>query len=82
VLDANSPWTRVTTCAGRPGCAKALADVRGDAVTAVVTGALPADGARQHWAGCERRCGRPRGDVVDVVATGTGYQVDGSDSAS
>jgi precorrin-3B synthase len=82
VLDATSPWTRVTACAGRPGCAKALADVRADAVTAVATGALPADGARQHWAGCERRCGRPRGDVVDVVATGTGYQVDGSDSAS
>jgi precorrin-3B synthase len=75
VLDATSPWTRVTACAGRPGCAKALADVRADAVTAVVTGALPAEGARQHWAGCERRCGRPRGEGVDVVATGNGYRV-------
>ncbi|MGR6967272.1 precorrin-3B synthase [Geodermatophilus sp. URMC 61] len=75
VFDADSAWTRVTACAGRPGCAKSLADVRADAARAVVDGALPAGGARQHWAGCERRCGRPRGEVVDVVATGTGYRV-------
>ena len=75
VFDADSAWTRVTACAGRPGCAKSLADVRADAVRAVADGTLPAGGARQHWAGCERRCGRPRGEVVDVVATGTGYRV-------
>jgi precorrin-3B synthase len=75
VFDEDSPWTRVTACAGRPGCAKSLADVRADAVRAVATGTLPAGGAQQHWAGCERRCGRPRGAVVDVVATGTGYRV-------
>jgi precorrin-3B synthase len=69
VLDPDSPWLRVTSCAGRPGCAKSLADVRADASAAVSTGTLPAGGARQHWAGCERRCGRPCGDVVDVVAT-------------
>ena len=75
VFDADSAWTRVTACAGRPGCAKSLADVRADAVRAVADGTLPAGGTRQHWAGCERRCGRPRGEVVDVVATGTGYRV-------
>ncbi|MGY1679684.1 precorrin-3B synthase [Geodermatophilus sp. SYSU D01176] len=75
VFDADSPWTRVTACAGRPGCAKSLADVRADAARAVATGTLPAGDARQHWAGCERRCGRPRGEVVDVVATGSGYRV-------
>jgi precorrin-3B synthase len=71
VLDPLSPWLRVTACAGRPGCAKSLADVRSDATSAVANRTLPADGARQHWAGCERRCGRPPGDVVDVVATGS-----------
>jgi precorrin-3B synthase len=75
VLDPGSPWLRVTACAGRPGCAKSLADVRGDVVGAVASGSLPADGARQHWVGCERRCGRPSGEVVDVVATGSGYRV-------
>jgi precorrin-3B synthase len=74
-LDPGSPWLRVTACAGRPGCAKSLADVRGDVVRAVTTGTLPADGARQHWAGCERRCGRPSGAVVDVVANANGYRI-------
>jgi precorrin-3B synthase len=74
VFDAASPWARVTACAGRPGCARSLADVRADAAAAVATGAVP-DGARVHWAGCGRRCGRPRGDVVDVVATPGGYRV-------
>jgi precorrin-3B synthase len=74
-LDPGSPWLRVTACAGRPGCAKSLADVRSDVVRAVTAGALPAGGARQHWVGCGRRCGRPAGEVVDVVATGEGYCV-------
>src|SRR4051794_8357239 len=78
VLDAASPWLRVTACAGRAGCAKSMADVRADAATAVATATLPAGGSRQHWAGCERRCGRPQGIVVDVVATGTGYRVEKS----
>jgi precorrin-3B synthase len=75
VLDPDSAWLAVTACAGRPGCARALADVRADAATAVATATLPAGGAPQHWAGCERRCGRPRGTVVDVVATTVGYRV-------
>jgi precorrin-3B synthase len=74
-LDPGSPWLRVTACAGRPGCAKSLADVRSDVVRAVTAGELPAGGARQHWVGCGRRCGRPAGEVVDVVATGEGYRV-------
>jgi precorrin-3B synthase len=78
VLDPCSPWLQVTACAGRPGCAKSLADVRVDATAAVATGSLPA-GGRQHWAGCERRCGRPGGAVVDVVATRDGYRVDAPD---
>jgi precorrin-3B synthase len=31
VTDPDSPWVGVTSCAGRPGCGKALADVRADA---------------------------------------------------
>jgi precorrin-3B synthase len=76
ILDPRHPWLAVTACAGRPGCAKSLADVRADAASAVATGTLPGGGARQHWAGCERRCGRPRGELVDVVATAAGYRVD------
>jgi precorrin-3B synthase len=30
-IDATSPWLTVSACTGRPGCAKAFADVQGDA---------------------------------------------------
>jgi precorrin-3B synthase len=68
LLDPGAP--RVSACVGRPGCAKALADVRADA--GPVEGA---DHVPVHWSGCARRCGRPRGEVVDLVATGDGYAV-------
>lgn len=72
VVDETSPWNGVTACAGRPGCAKSWTDVRGDARHALPL--LPA-GAAVHFAGCSRRCGRPRGDVIDVVADADGYDV-------
>jgi len=125
VTDPASTWTRVTACAGRPGCASALADVRSDAARAVAAGAVlptgdagaadlvpvapdrhvagasaggagrgepsgdhpagvaPAGGpraaggrpARAHWSGCARRCGRPAGPHVEVVAGPDGYVV-------
>ncbi|MBB2914452.1 precorrin-3B synthase [Streptosporangium becharense] len=83
VADPASPWIGVTACAGRPGCAKSLADVRADAALVVaraggaVAGGAPGTGTLPvHWAGCGRRCGRPRGRVADVVATGDGYRVE------
>ncbi|GAA3206126.1 precorrin-3B synthase [Nonomuraea roseoviolacea subsp. carminata] len=73
VTDPASPWVGVSACTGRPGCAKALADVQEDARRWVAT--LEAAPERPvHWAGCERRCGLPRGPVVQMVATGDGYQ--------
>ncbi|GAA3565136.1 precorrin-3B synthase [Kribbella ginsengisoli] len=75
VLEKASPWNGVTSCAGRPGCGKALGDVRGDA-RRVVPGW--SGGGRVHWSGCERRCGKPGGEFLDVVALGGGgYAVDG-----
>ncbi|MGZ0152187.1 precorrin-3B synthase [Kribbella sp. WER1] len=71
ITSPDSPWEGVTACAGRPGCAKALADVRADARQLTVRG------RRVHWSGCERRCGKPAGEFVDVVAVGDGYLVDG-----
>ncbi|MFF3562209.1 precorrin-3B synthase [Streptomyces sp. NPDC002574] len=71
----DSPWRGVTACAGRPGCAKSLADVRADAEAAVRAEAagpghplLPV-----HFSGCERNCGRPDGARVDVMATADGH---------
>lgn len=83
LLDPASPSLGVSACTGRPGCAKALADVRADASVAAGraagTAVPPVDngGPRLpvHWSGCARRCGRPPGPVVDVVAEEHGYQV-------
>ncbi|MDX6739229.1 hypothetical protein [Actinocorallia sp. A-T 12471] len=70
ILDPRDALAGVTACTGRPGCGKALADVRADARAVMTPGA-----GRVHWSGCERRCGRPEGPVVDVVATADGYRV-------
>ncbi|MFG1816989.1 precorrin-3B synthase [Kribbella sp. NPDC049174] len=75
VTKADSPWNGVTACAGQPGCAKALADVRADARR--VTPKLPRHGRPMHWSGCDRRCGKPAGEFVDVLAIGNGYVIDG-----
>ncbi|MFG2634504.1 precorrin-3B synthase [Streptomyces sp. NPDC048362] len=70
VADPASPWLRVGACIGRPGCAKSRADVRRDAARALAA----ADDSEfpLYWSGCERRCGHPRGDHVDVVAAPEG----------
>jgi precorrin-3B synthase len=87
VLDPHSPSLGVSACTGRPGCAQALADVRADASVAAGraagTAVPPEDGDEVvesrlpvHWSGCARRCGRPTGPVVDVVAEPDGrYRV-------
>jgi precorrin-3B synthase len=72
-VDAASPWLRVTACAGRPGCASALADVRADAATF----AERWPGRIVHVSGCARHCGRPAATEIDVTATSEGYQVAG-----
>ncbi|PRX48222.1 precorrin-3B synthase [Prauserella shujinwangii] len=74
VTDPAHPAAAVSACAGRPGCARSHADVRGDAHA--VLGALPR-AVPAHFSGCERRCGRPRGPHADIVAERDGYRVDG-----
>jgi len=71
--DEASPWLRVTACAGRPGCASALADVQADA--AGFAARWP--GRIVHVSGCGRHCGRPAATEIDVTATSEGYQVAG-----
>lgn len=72
--DPASPWLRTGACIGRPGCAKSRSDVRADAVRGLAAAGrspLPL-----YWSGCERRCGRPPGDRIDLVAVpGGGYRL-------
>jgi len=72
-VDAASPWLRLTACAGRPGCASALADVQADA--AAFAARWP--DRIVHVSGCARHCGRPAATQIDVTATSQGYQVAG-----
>ncbi|MEU1171847.1 cobalamin biosynthesis protein CobG [Streptomyces microflavus] len=67
----DSPWTGVGACIGHPGCAKSLSDVRAEAGAAVgPPGRLPV-----YWSGCERRCGHPYGEWIDVVVTPDGHRI-------
>ncbi|MFI8850328.1 precorrin-3B synthase [Streptomyces sp. NPDC053499] len=82
VTDPSSPWRGVGACAGRPGCAKSLTDVRADAAAALTSGGglrVPETNAGRalpvYWSGCERRCGHPRGERVEVVAGADGYRI-------
>jgi precorrin-3B synthase len=70
-VEGTSRWVGVTACAGRPGCAKSLADVRADADST----STYAEGLPVHWVGCARGCGSPSGPHVRVEATPTGYAV-------
>jgi precorrin-3B synthase len=69
VVDPASPVPLVSACAGRPGCAKALADVRADARAGLVAGRFT---ERVHLSGCARRCGSPRGPHRALVAHAEG----------
>ncbi|MFG2432762.1 cobalamin biosynthesis protein CobG [Streptomyces sp. NPDC048590] len=71
ITGPDSPWSGVGACVGRPGCAKSLADVRAQAGAAAGrAGRLPV-----YWSGCERRCGHPRGEWIDVVALPEGHRI-------
>jgi precorrin-3B synthase len=70
-VDDGSPWLRVTACAGRPGCASALADVQADAAAFATRWPQRI----VHVSGCGRHCGRPAATEIDVTATSEGYTV-------
>ncbi|MFP5070570.1 precorrin-3B synthase [Pseudonocardia nantongensis] len=74
VVDPAHPALRVSACAGAPGCAKSLSDVRGHARELIRLGTERA----VHVAGCARRCGAPHTPHADAVATGpASYEIDG-----
>lgn len=77
-VEPASRWSGVSACAGRPGCAKSLADVRAtaEAATRFVPG-LPV-----HWIGCQRACGSPATPHVRVEATPTGWKVTPPEAAA
>ena len=68
VADPASPWSAISACVGAPFCHSALINTRAYATALARSGSrLP----RTHISGCERRCGAPTGDHVDLVAPTT-----------
>jgi precorrin-3B synthase len=68
VDDPASPWSAISACVGAPSCRQALIDTRGYATALARSGPLV---PRTHISGCERRCGAPTGDHLDLVAPTT-----------
>lgn len=67
VVDEEGAWAQLSACVGAPGCARSRIDTAGLAAALVSREpSLP----RTHLSGCERRCGAPTGDHVDLVAPG------------
>lgn len=65
VVDDEGAWAQLSACVGAPGCARSRVDTAGLAAALVTREpSLP----RTHVSGCERRCGAPTGDHVDLVA--------------
>ena len=65
VLEYDSPWTMISACVGAPYCASGRIETLALAARLARTAvSLP----RIHISGCERRCGAPNHDHLDLVA--------------
>jgi len=65
-VSARSPWARLHACTGLPGCAKSAIDTH--AFARELVGRMPLGSLPVHVSGCDRRCGAPAGDYVDLLA--------------
>jgi precorrin-3B synthase len=62
--DPTSPWSAISACVGAPSCQKSLINTRAYATALAQSGPLQ---RRTHVSGCERCCGAPAGDHIDLV---------------
>jgi precorrin-3B synthase len=72
VDDPASGWHGLSACSGLGACVRAGHDVRAEAVGRA--GERCADDPLEHWAACDRRCGRPSGPHIAYTATPAGIE--------
>ncbi len=64
--EAGSAWDMLSACVGAPSCRRTHVQTMALAREAVVE--LPLTARRVHVSGCDRRCGAPAQEHIDVIA--------------
>ncbi|MDN5769876.1 MAG: hypothetical protein L0H24_03135, partial [Microlunatus sp.] len=66
----DSAWSGLSACVGAPFCGRAQIDTTAIADLLAHSAVFAADGCSTpvHVSGCDRRCGAPAGDHLDLVA--------------
>jgi precorrin-3B synthase len=64
IHDPTSPWSAISACVGAPSCQNAFINTRRYATALAQSGWAV---SRTHISGCERRCGAPADDHIDLV---------------
>ncbi len=62
---ASSPWDMLSACVGSPSCRRTHIQTMALAREAVLE--LPQNARRVHVSGCDRRCGAPAQEHIDVI---------------
>ncbi len=70
VVDPADPWASISACTGLPNCVKSAIDTVAMAEALVDEARLDPSLIRRpvHVSGCDRRCGEPHGDHLDLLA--------------
>lgn len=73
LCDVSAPLARLVACTGSTGCAKALADTKGDAQRLAPLLSRPDRVGAVHLSGCKRSCAMAHAAPATLLAVGPGH---------